>query len=490
MRGRVPQLRIRVLHDAPVRAGGDFVLYWMIASRRPGWNFALQRAVEWAAELRKPLVVLEPLRCGYRWASDRLHAFVLQGMAEHAAWFRGRPSLYHPYVEDMHGAGKGLLSALGRRACAVVTDEFPCFFLPRMLRAAASQVPVRLEAVDGNGLLPLRAVDTQFPSAYAFRRALQRHLPAHLAQAPQPDPLSDARLPRLKALPPSVTRRWPRASAALLATQVGALRALPIDHAVAPVAGTRGGFQAAGAALQRFLAVKLERYGDGRNDPDEDLGSGLSPYLHFGHLSAHQVLAALAQREAWTPQRLGRQAGGRREGWWGMRAGAEAFLDQLVTWRELGFQFCDKRADYDEFESLPAWAQATLGAHRKDPRAHVYTRVQFERAQTHDALWNAAQRQLLGEGRIHNYLRMLWGKKVLEWTRRPEDALEILIGLNNKHALDGRDPNSYTGIFWCLGRFDRPWAPERPVFGTIRYMSSENTRRKLDVAKYLHRYGS
>jgi deoxyribodipyrimidine photo-lyase len=171
-----------------------------------------------------------------------------------------------------------------------------------------------------------------------------------------------------------------------------------------------------------------------------------------------------------------------------MSASAEAFLDELITWRELGYNFCSRRDDHDRFASLPAWARATLGKHSSDPSAHVYTLDQFEAARTHDPLWNAAQTQLLREGRIHNYLRMLWGKKILEWTASPQDALDVMIELNNKYGVDGRDPNSYSGIFWVLGRYDRPWGPERPIFGTVRYMTSGSAMRKLRVRGFLARY--
>jgi len=171
-----------------------------------------------------------------------------------------------------------------------------------------------------------------------------------------------------------------------------------------------------------------------------------------------------------------------------MNQHAESFLDQLITWRELGYNASTYQPFFDCYESLPAWAQQTLGKHRSDPRNYLYGLDQFENAETHDPLWNAAQRQLRREGRLQNYLRMLWGKKILEWTLSPQEALNIMIHLNNKYALDGRNPNSYTGIFWILGRYDRPWAPERPVLGRIRYMSSDNTRRKLRLKQYLSRY--
>jgi deoxyribodipyrimidine photo-lyase len=168
---------------------------------------------------------------------------------------------------------------------------------------------------------------------------------------------------------------------------------------------------------------------------------------------------------------------------------AEAFLDQLITWRELGLNMCSQRQDYDQYASLPGWARQTLEQHASDRRPHRYTLEQLQEGATHDAIWNAAQTQLLREGRIHNYLRMLWGKKILEWTSSPREALEVMLQLNNRWALDGRDPNSYSGIFWVLGRYDRAFGPERPIFGKIRYMSSANTARKLPITDYMNRYG-
>ena len=171
-----------------------------------------------------------------------------------------------------------------------------------------------------------------------------------------------------------------------------------------------------------------------------------------------------------------------------MTASAEAFLDQLVTWRELGYNMCTCHSDYSSYDSLPAWARKTLDAHRDDPRPYRYGYEELRDAETHDAVWNAAQRQLRSEGILQNYLRMLWGKKILEWSATPQAALEVMIDLNDRYALDGRNPNSCSGIFWCLGRYDRAWGPIRPIFGSVRYMSSENTKRKLKMRDYLDRY--
>ncbi len=486
----VPALRVQSSNAAPVRSDGDFVLYWMIANRRLSSNFALQRAVEWAVKLGKPLVIFEPLRSGYRWASDRLHQFVIDGMQDNQtriAALQNRSIVYWPYVEARTDEGKGLLVGLAQRACVVVTDEFPCFFLPKMVAAAASRLPVRLEAVDSNGLLPLRATERVFTTAFSFRAYLQKELPPYLSQMPIAEPLRHCRgLPELSLS--DVLRT--SGSQATAAGQLDAinLASLPIDHSVGVVA-QRGGTTVARQRLRAFFEQHLSNYCTGANEPDEDARSGLSPFLHFGHISAHELFADLMKREQWSPERLGSKTGGKREGWWGVDTGAEAWLDEFITWRELGYNLSSHSDDFDQYDSLPQWAQATLAKHEYDPREYQYSLAEFEQAATHDDLWNAAQTQLLREGKIHNYLRMLWGKKILEWSASPREALAVMIELNNRYALDGRNPNSYSGIFWVLGRYDRAWGPERPIFGNIRYMSSDSTRRKLNVKQYLQRYG-
>jgi deoxyribodipyrimidine photo-lyase len=461
----------------------------MTAYRRTEHNFSLQRAVVAAKKFKLPLVVLEALRSGYPWASSRLHSFVLDGMADNARRFEESPVSYYAYVEGEPGQGRGLLSTLASQAAVVVTDDYPAFFLPRMLEAAAKQLRVRLEAVDSNGLLPLRAADRVFGTAYAFRRFLQKNLREHLSEFPAPDPLRGLSIPKLDELPVEATGVWPNAATELMSGSAIDLEALPVDHSV-EIVETRGGAREASRRLDDFLQHRLARYAEDRNHPDLEATSVLSPYLHFGHLSSHAVFAEIMAQEDWDVDQLGPDASGKRSGWWGVSESAEAFLDQLVTWRELGFNMCARSRDYDRYESLPEWAQATLAEHVKDPRPHVYTLEELERSDTHDPVWNAAQTQLRRDGILHNYLRMLWGKKILEWSPTPQDALAVMVELNNKYALDGRDPNSYSGIFWCLGRYDRAWGPERPIFGKIRYMSSENTVRKLKLSDYLARYSA
>lgn len=482
-------MRISAVNDAPIAARGSYVLYWMIAARRTTWSFALDHAIARGRELDRPLLVFEPLRAGYRWASDRLHAFVLQGMADNARAFARAGVTYLPYVEPEAGAGRGLLAALAKHACLVITDEQPGFFLPHMVAAAGRKLAVRLEQVDGNGLVPLRATDRAYPTAAAFRRVVQRLLPAQLGSMPSPKPLARSSRALRGAEPPPL-RTWPMAGEAQLAARPDALAALPIDHSV-PIAPLHGGSRAAARVLDDFIANKLGRYHVGRNHPDDDAASGLSPWLHFGHIAAHEVVARVWADAGWDPSVLATvKVTGQREGWWSLPPTHEAFLDELVIWRELGYGFCFHRADHDRWSALPPWARATLAEHATDPRPERYTPAQLERAETGDDVWNAAQRQLRVEGRIHNYLRMLWGKKILEWSPSPRRALTTLIELNNKYALDGRDPNSYSGILWCLGGFDRPWAPVRPIFGSVRYMSSASTLKKLRMKQYLARWAA
>jgi deoxyribodipyrimidine photo-lyase len=416
-----------------------------------------------------------------------MHSFVLDGMAENACRFEGTGVLHYPFVEFEPTEGAGLLRAMAAHASIVVTDDFPCFFLPRMVAAAAQHVPVRMEAVDSNGLLPLRAADLAFSTAYAFRRFLQKKLPLHLMEFPKTNALASATIPAASGVPREISARWPQMSRRLLNGDRSCLAKVSINHSV-PRVLARGGTGAAQVLVKGFVENKLDRYPEERNEPDRNVASGLSPYLHFGHISVHQIFSEIKRHEGWSPEHLALRATGSRTGWWGVSRAAEAFLDQLITWRELGFNFCSHRKDYDQFDSLPEWARKTLRRHARDERPHVYTLAEFEGASTPDPLWNAAQTQLLREGTIHNYLRMLWGKKILEWTPSPAKAFEIMVELNNKYALDGRDPNSYSGISWCLGRYDRPWGPERPILGTVRYMSSTNAARKLTVEAYLRKH--
>jgi deoxyribodipyrimidine photo-lyase len=482
-----PAIRCRQLNDSPPVESADFILYIMRAFRRTGWNFALQKSVSLAQDLNKPLLIVEPLSCSMPCANDRLHRFTLDGMADNTRRMKSRSACYYPFVERQTGEAQKLLSRLAQKACVVVTDDFPDYSATAQ-QFQNIQPQVATIAVDSNGLMPLNAIPQAYPSAYAFRRFLQKYLPAHLGHLPHPDPLKDASLPMLRDQTlHDLTEGFSPSFDLIGERDTSVLSSLPIDHSIAPAPCT-GGTTAARRRLTRFLDHRLEKYAEYRNHPDLDVTSGLSPYLHSGHISSHEIFFRLAEMQQWSPDRLSPETRGRREGWWGMSQAAEAFLDQLVTWRELGYAFAFLREDAARYESLPDWVRQSLESHEQDPRPWLYPLADFEQARTHDPLWNAAQQQLRREGIIQNYLRMLWGKKILEWSPGPRQALSVMLELNDRYALDGCNPNSLSGIFWCLGRFDRPW-PERPIYGRVRSMSSDNTARKVSVEKYLNRFG-
>lgn len=494
----VPDIRIHPTTGRAPNPAGSYVLYWMTSARRTRYNAALERAVHWANQLNKPLLVLEALRLDYPWASQRLHRFVLEGMVDNQAAFRAAGAAYYPYVEQALGDGKGLLSCLSESAAVVVTDHFPTFFLPRMTSAAAQRCNTRFEIVDGNGVLPLALPGKAYPTAYAFRRWMQKHVLQALHERVVQAPLADLRIKTQLSseaeplgncgVAEHILKRWSPTPLADNHDVARLLDSLPLSTAVSPV-NTRGGQVAGDECIGRFLTERLDGYGEQRNDPCAEVTSSLSPYLHFGHVSSVDVVNRILQQHDDQLDEAQRRYKGQRHGFWGRPEHVEGFLDQIITWRELGYGFCHHRPEYAQYDSLPPWALETLKTHAVDDRPYVYDLDEFEQAKTHDPIWNAAQTQLTETGHMHNYLRMLWGKKILHWSKSPREALDTMVELNNRFALDGRNPNSYSGIFWVMGRFDRPWGPERPIFGKVRYMTSASTARKFKLGAYLSRYG-
>lgn len=453
-------LRIHAPDEPGPRPGGEFVLYWIQTTMRAWDNPALNFAIEQANLLRLPLQVYQGLRSDYPWANDRIHTFVLESVADLYADFGARGIPYAFYLEsgsrDASRAGPSPLVELANRAALVVTDFFPTFIVPRQIRALRQKTETPVVAVDSCTLIPMKALDREFSTARAIRPRLLEALPHYLH--PVPNPELDVR--RAIALPFNPV--LPDAG-----TIPGLVAGCAIDHAVGPSPVIRGGRKAALARLEAFLRTGLVRYAEDRGDPGIEATSRLSPYLHFGNLSINEVL--LRAREAAPPAQY------------------EKFQDEAVTWRELAHNYVFHNPKHRTMAGVPAWAQKELSDHEADPRPALYSDDDLEYARTHDDLWNAAQRSLLRDGELHNYVRMLWGKSVLMWKERPADALRVLEHLNHKYALDGRDPSSYGGIFWCFGKFDRPFY-RRPIFGTVRYMSLKAATGKFDARAYISRY--
>lgn len=474
--------RIRHANQAALAPEREYILYWMQLYRRLDHNHALDHALRLSIEMKKPLVIYEGLKLGYPWASLRLHRFILEGMRANAAAAAKLGVNYWPFVETPEDAGRGLLRTLASRACAVVTDDFPCFIIPGQIAALAAKTDTAILAVDGNSIVPLAQLGSPVFAAAHLRPRIHRAFAGAW-------PHRSAARPRW----PDVVKQRIEPPFTLWQTDDldAFLTRLPLDRTVPPVPRMPGGTPAARARLRKFIKHRLRGYGEDRSTPaapEDGHASGLSPYLHFGHISIEEVVQAVLNTTGdWSLARLNLASQGKRDGFYCDDHDVNSFLDEAITWRDVGMSWhWTRREDTVSLDrALPDWAKATLRKHAGDRRSHLYTQEEWEAGGTHDPLWNAAQRELVATGTIHNYLRMLWGKKVLEWSATPEEAYQTLVHLNNKYALDGRNPNSYTGILWCFGLFDRPWAPERPVYGTIRYMSSENTARKFKLGPYL-----
>lgn len=469
-------------------SNGDYVLYWMQSTRRFDYNYGLEYAVSWANKLDKPLLVYEAFSCHYQWATDRSHTFMMQGMKEDLDYAERENLNYITFCETEPGQIERMVMKMVKRAAILITDEFPVLIVKKSNQKYSNSVDIPYVTVDSNGIIPLGVTDKDPYSAYIFRRIMQKNFLEAYTHPPKQHPLDHLQNRNKVNQLDETLRDFPDGKSAL--SDISSFVAgLDINHFVKPINwnGTR---KAGLGMLGQFIRDSLNVYKEKRNDPDENKTSHLSPWLHFGKISSFEVVRAVLnhQPDDWSLDKV-TYNNGSTGGFFNGDSNISSFLDELITWREVGFHFAHHRPDYDKFDSLPDWALKTLNEHRDDPREWNYTFEEFAEAKTHDKLWNAAQKQLREEGIIHNYLRMLWGKKVIEWTPNPETALAYLIDLNNTYAIDGRDPNSYSGIFWCFGRFDRAWQ-ERPVFGKVRYMTSDSTRKKVKLKQYLDRYGT
>jgi len=413
---------------------------------------------------------------------------MMQGMKEHLDYATDQELNYVSFVEEKPGQYENLLKDLASNASVLVTDEYPVFIMRKRNETYPEEMNLPYITVDSNGLIPLGLTDKDPYSAYFFRKIMQKHFIEAYTNPPKQNPLDELENESSVDLDDSLFDDLPDAKEALDDIP-GFISKLDIDHDVHPI-DIHGGRSAATGMLGQFIKNALLEYDDKRNDPDEKKTSQLSPWLHFGKISEHEIVQAVLehQPEGWDLDKITFNKGS-TGGFFNGDPNVDGFLDEVITWREVGYHFAHHRPDYDQISSLPDWVQKTMDEHRDDPREYIYSYDEFKNSQTHDEIWNAAQTQLREEGIIHNYLRMLWGKKVIEWTPDYETAAEYLIDLNNTYAIDGRDPNSYSGIFWCLGRFDRAWQ-ERPIFGKLRYMTSESTRRKVKLKQYLDKYGN
>ncbi|MFY7948816.1 MAG: deoxyribodipyrimidine photo-lyase, partial [Gemmatimonas sp.] len=450
--------RVTTHSAAGMAAGaGEFVLYWMRTAVRAHENPALDTALALSRTLQRPVFVYHALSERYPYAADRHHTFILEGARDVEAECAARGIGYAFHLERP-GHRQPALRQLAERACLVITETMPVPPLDWLTDSLADQAPCPVWSVDTACVVPMPLVDKAHTRAFAFR-----------------DDTANIRRERLRrpwpevtpAHPPFVPAALPYEPVVLATADIPALVAqCEIDHGVGPVPHTRGGSRAGYARWEEFTrSGRLDRYAAKRNDATIDGVSRMSAYFHYGMVSALRVARECAALAGDGPAK---------------------YLDELLVWRELAYAFCFWHASPTTLEGIPAWARETLATHERDHR-DVLSWERLARGKTGDALWDATQQSLVRHGELHNNVRMTWGKALPLWSENAEQALERLVDLNHRYALDGRDPASYGGLLWCLGQFDRPFTPPVRVLGTVRPRPTSEHRKRLDLQAYRRR---
>ncbi len=443
----VEQRRISNLNNKPA-GKGRYVLYWMQAAQRAEYNHALEEAITRANELKMPLVAVFGITDSYPEANLRHYRFMLEGLKD------AKEALAKRRIQLVvrHQSPEQAAIELSEKAALAVVDAGHTHIERKWRRQAAKNIKCLLEEVETNLILPVREVsDKENFSAGTLRPRINKRLPEYLVKVRQCKPLYS-----------SLDMKFNRFD---INDIEPALSKLNIDRSVGAVKGFKGGTTEAKRRLKDFIKNKLARYAELRNDPSLDATSNMSPYLHFGQISPLYIALKVQESDG---------------------GGKEAYLEELIVRRELSYNFVYYNQSYDKFECLPPWAKNTLNYHGRDKREYVYSLEEFEQAKTHDAYWNAAQKEMVITGKMHGYMRMYWGKKILEWSKKPKEGFKIGLYLNNKYELDGRDANGFAGVAWCFGKHDRAWG-ERKVFGKVRYMNAAGLKRKFDADRYVEK---
>ena len=437
--------RIKALNKKEVKKGA-YVLYWMQASQRTEYNYALEYAISKGNELRQPVIVFFGITDHFPEANERHYAFMLEGLRE------VKQSLEKRGIQMviLHKSPEVGAVQLAKKATFAVVDRGYLKIQKQWRNDAARQMDCPLIQVESDVIVPVEETSPKEEYAAAtIRSKIHKNLNHFLVPLKQKDPVIDSLSLDFESF--------------AIENIDKALSKLRIDRSVKKVGSFHGGAKEALRHLEVFLEGKLDRFPELRNDPTLDYLSQMSPYLHFGQISPLFIALQVKKTKS---------------------SGIEAYLEELIVRRELSMNFVFYNEKYDSYEAIPEWAKKTLKAHEKEKRLYTYTLKKMEAAQTHDPYWNAAQREMVVKGKMDGYMRMYWGKKILEWSKTPREAFRAALYLNNKYELDGRDPNGFTGVAWCFGKHDRPWG-ERPIFGNVRYMNDKGLKRKFDADEYV-----
>ncbi len=446
----IQEERVQNLNDGDVREG-DYVLYWMQSSQRAEQNHALEYAVQRANDLDQRLLVIFGLTDDYPEANLRHYAFMLDGLrdAQEALEDRGIKMVVR------RGSPDEVAIEAGKDASLIVTDRGYMRPQKRWRQKVAREAGCLVTQVESDVVVPVElASGKQERAARTLRPKIGKYLEDFLVE--------------LEPTKPEKQSLGMQADGLDLSDIERVLDGMDLDRSVGTLSHLyRGGTSEAKKMFRRFLRESFDDYVEHRNQPQTDDVSHMSKYLHFGHISP--IWLALEARRSKTK-----------------KDNVESFVEELVVRRELSMNFVFYNQDYDSYANLPGWAKETLEEHKNDEREYVYTREQLENSETHDEYWNAAMREMVHTGYMHNYMRMYWGKKILEWSDTPEHAYSTTLYLNNKYFLDGRDPNSFANVAWVFGQHDRGWT-ERGVFGKVRYMSAGGLERKAKPDRYVEK---
>ncbi|MGB9766091.1 MAG: deoxyribodipyrimidine photo-lyase [Sulfurihydrogenibium sp.] len=448
--------RVIRLNHKPEDIEGSYVLYCMEASQREDFNHALEFSIYKANSLKKPVLVAFFITDKYKFSNQRYYRFMIEGLLKTKERIESRGIKFLILKDDfVNGSLK-----LSKNACLVVFDRNYLKTQRAWRRKVSDLCDVATYEVESDVLVPVEYLyQKSVPYAYLYRNALEKVLDRFLVKV-------DTLEPEIK----SNDLDFNFENQLNFDNVEDFINSLNIDKSVKSVENFyKGGSDEAYRLLKDFIERKLPFYKEKRNDPTTDYTSNLSPYLHFGQISPLKVVLEVFKSYDREDENV------------------KSFINELVVWRELSRNFCWYNPYYNQYEGIPSWAKETLENHVSDKREYIYSLQELEDAKTHDEYWNAAQKELIITGKIHNYMRMYWAKKLIEWTEHPKKAFDIACYLNDKYALDGRDPNGYGGISWCFGSFDRPWQ-ERKIFGKVRYMSDKSLAKKFDVKNYLRRF--
>ena len=442
-----------MLNDEPVHTGGKYVLYWMQASQRTRFNHALEHAIDRANELDQPLLVCFGLMDDFPEANERSYFFLLQGLRDVEAALRKREIRF----VVKHGPAPAAALHFGKQASLIVCDRNYLRHHKAWRDQVADEAGRLVVQVESEVVVPVEVVsDHHEYAARTIRPKIHKHWDEYLR------PLKETKIHR------SSLRLDLHGDIEVTDVETS-LKQLKIDRTVCRSPRFTGGQDAAHKELHRFLLEDLKSFKADRNDPAEQHTSLMSPYLHFGNISPLEIALVVKGSES------------------ASATDRETYLEELIVRRELSMNFCYFEPRYDSYDCLPEWARKTLSEHRNDEREYIYSYRQLELAETHDPYWNAAQKEMTATGFMHNYMRMYWGKKILEWSKSPKEGFDTTLRLNNKYELDGRDANSFANIAWIYGLHDRPWGPRRKIFGLVRYMNADGLKRKFDIEGYVKR---